>query len=74
MAAAGWRVPVYRDLELGAMRTHMLHHGAQAPVYGLWMLEELERRNYDLSHGTFYPALHKIDEERLLCRDAREGR
>jgi PadR family transcriptional regulator PadR len=56
------------------MRAHILHHAAQASVYDSWMLEELERHSYDLSHGTLYPALHKMDEERLLCLDAREGR
>ena len=50
---------VFRELELGAMRTHILHHASRAPVYGSWMLKELKRHGYDLSYGTLYPALHR---------------
>jgi PadR family transcriptional regulator len=62
---------VFRELELGAMRAHILHHASWAPVYGSWMLKELKRHGYDLSYGTLYPALHKMEEEGLLSRDDR---
>ncbi len=62
---------VFRELELGAMRAHILHHASRAPVYGSWMLEELKRHGYDLSYGTLYPALHKMEEEGLLFREDR---
>jgi DNA-binding PadR family transcriptional regulator len=62
---------VFRELELGAMRAHILHHASRAPVYGSWMLGELERHGYDLSYGTLYPALHKMEEEGLLSREDR---
>ncbi len=62
---------VFRELELGAMRVHILHHASRAPVYGSWMLRELERHGYDLSYGTLYPALHKMEEEGLLSREDR---
>ncbi len=62
---------VFRELELGAMRAHILHHASRAPVYGSWMLRELERHGYDLSYGTLYPALHKMEEEGLLSREDR---
>ncbi len=51
------------------MRAHILHHASRAPVYGSWMLEELKRHGYDLSYGTLYPALHKMEEEGLLFRE-----
>jgi len=63
--------PVFRDLELGAMRAHILHHASRAPVYGSWMLEELERHGYNLSYGTLYPTLHRMEEEGLLLREDR---
>jgi len=62
---------VFRDLELGAIRAHILHHAARVPVYGSWMLSELERHGYSLSYGTLYPALHKMEEEGLLAREER---
>lgn len=62
---------VFRDLELGAIRVHILHHASRAPVYGSWMLEELKRHGYSLSYGTLYPALHKMEEEGLLFRKDR---
>jgi PadR family transcriptional regulator PadR len=65
------RSPVFRDLELGAMRAHILHHASRTPVYGSWMIEELERHGYDLSYGTLYPTLHKMEEEGLLYREDR---
>jgi DNA-binding PadR family transcriptional regulator len=61
----------FRDLELGAMRTHILHHASRAPVYGSWMLAELERHGFSLSYGTLYPALHKMEQEGLLVREDR---
>ena len=35
------------------------------------MLGELERHGYDLSYGTLYPTLHRMQEEGLLSRDDR---
>ena len=52
---------MFRDPELGAMRAHILHHASRAPVYGSWMLKELERHGHDLSYGTLYPALHRME-------------
>lgn len=62
---------VFRDLELGAMRAHILHHASRAPIYGSWMLDELERHGYSLSYGTLYPALHRMEQDNLLVREDR---
>lgn len=62
---------MFRDLELGAIRVHILHHASRAPVYGSWMLEELRSHGYTLSYGTLYPTLHKMEEEKLLTREDR---
>lgn len=64
-------MPLFRDLELGAIRAHILHHASRAPIYGSWMLKELERYGYALSYGTLYPALHRMEEEGLLSREDR---
>jgi DNA-binding PadR family transcriptional regulator len=55
-----------RDFFLGFIKIHILHHAAKAPVYGLWLIEELGRHGYKLSPGTLYPILHKLEEEKLL--------
>lgn len=62
---------MFRDLELGAIRAHILHHASQAPVYGSWMLGELERHGHGVSYGTLYPALHRMEEDGLLAREDR---
>ncbi len=62
---------MFRDLELGAIRVHILHHASRAEVYGSWMLGELERHGYRLSYGTLYPALHRMEKEGILTREDR---
>ena len=55
-----------RDLFLGFVRLHILYHAGREPVYGLWLMEELERHGYELSAGTLYPMLHSLEGEGLL--------
>lgn len=55
-----------RDFFLGFIRIHILHHAAQEPVYGLWLIEELGHHGYKLSPGTLYPILHKLEHEKNL--------
>lgn len=47
---------------------HILHHAAEAPFYGSWMLEELGEHGYQISPGTLYPLLHALEKEGLLKR------
>lgn len=61
-----------RDLYAGLMRLHILHHAAEEPVYGYWIIEELTRHGYRLSAGTLYPLLHRM-EERGYLRSSLEG-
>ncbi len=64
------------DLYSGLIRLHVLHHAAEQPVYGLWIIEELARHGYRLSPGTLYPILHGLQRRGLLRSSARraEGR
>lgn len=55
-----------RDFFLGFIKIHILHHAAKAPVYGLWLIEELGRHGYKLSPGTLYPILHRLMEDKFL--------
>ncbi|HOE14664.1 MAG TPA: PadR family transcriptional regulator [Candidatus Saccharicenans sp.] len=55
---------------LGFIKIHILHHAAEQPVYGLWLIEELNRHGYRLSPGTLYPLLHSLEKEKYLeCQE-----
>lgn len=55
-----------RDVFLGFMRVHVLHHAAEGPIFGVEMMEELRSHGYDISPGTLYPLLHALEQSRLL--------
>ncbi len=55
-----------REVFLGFIRVHILHHAAQRPVYGLWLIEELAEHGYKMSPGTLYPILHTLAARGLL--------
>lgn len=56
----------YNDLLSGFIRMHVLHHAAQGPLVGLWMIEELAHHGYKLSPGTLYPMLHALEHRGYL--------
>lgn len=60
-----------RDLFLGFVKLHILHHARQEAIYGLWLIEELEKHGYRLSPGTLYPILHGLQGEKLLTSERR---
>lgn len=65
----------HHDLLSGLVRLHVLHHAAQHPVYGQWMIDELARHGYRLSPGTLYPMLSKMERDGYLTsKTEREGR
>ncbi len=55
-----------RSLFLGFVKIHILHHASKGPIYGLWIIEELERHGYRLSPGTIYPTLHSMARDGYL--------
>lgn len=55
-----------RELRRGAVRLHVLHHAAVAPVSGAWMSAELTRHGHRISPGTLYPMLHALEAQGLL--------
>ena len=65
----------HHDLLSGLVRLHILHHAAQQPVFGQWMIDELARHGYRLSPGTLYPMLAKMERDGYLtCQTRRDGR
>ncbi len=60
-----------RKLFLGFIEIHILHHADKAPIYGVWMMKELEEHGYKISPGTIYPLLRKMEKQRLLIKEER---
>ena len=60
-----------RDLFLGFIRIHILHHAALEPVYGAAMQRELARHGYDVSPGTLYPVFHGLEAAGYLLKSER---
>ncbi|WP_088212993.1 PadR family transcriptional regulator [Shewanella sp. Shew256] len=64
-----------KDLYGGLIRLHILHHAAEEPIFGLGIIEELRHHGYELSAGTLYPMLHRLEKKGYLTsRHKRTGR
>jgi DNA-binding PadR family transcriptional regulator len=60
-----------REFQRGAVRLHILHHAAEQEVHGAWITKELARHGYDISPGTLYPTLHRLEADGLLSSKQR---
>lgn len=64
-----------KELYGGLIRLHILHHAAEGPLFGLGIIEELRRHGYEMSAGTLYPMLHRLEKKGYLAsRHERTGR
>ena len=65
----------YRDLLSGLVELHVLYHAAQGEIFGLEMIQELQRHGYRISAGTLYPLLHRLAHRGYLrAREVRHRR
>jgi PadR family transcriptional regulator PadR len=55
-----------QQLLSGLIRIHILYHACKEPIFGLGMIEELQRHGYKMSAGTLYPMLHGLERQGLL--------
>ncbi|KPU62804.1 PadR family transcriptional regulator [Thermococcus sp. EP1] len=55
-----------RRLILGFMGLHILHHASKEPISGSFMMKELKKHGYNVSPGTIYPLLQKMESLGLL--------
>jgi DNA-binding PadR family transcriptional regulator len=62
----GRKVMQMREFQRAAVRLHILHHAADDEVHGAWLTEELRRHGYNVSPGTLYPTLHRLEADGLL--------
>jgi DNA-binding PadR family transcriptional regulator len=60
-----------REFQRAAVRLHILHHAAQDEVHGAWLTKELSRHGYQVSPGTLYPTLHRLEADGLLVSKQR---
>ncbi len=52
---------IQREVLVSLWKVHILHHASKEAVVGQWMLNELRRHGYDVSPGTLYPILHRME-------------
>lgn len=55
-----------REILLALWKIHILHHAGEGPVVGQWMIQELRRHGYEISPGTLYPLLKRMEERGWL--------
>jgi len=55
-----------KDFFLGFIKIHILYHASKEPIYGVEIREELGRYGYQLSPGTLYPTLHRLERDGYL--------
>ena len=57
---------VNREIFLSFWKIHILHHAAKGPVVGGWMLRELREHGYEVSPGTLFPVLARMEKRGWL--------
>jgi PadR family transcriptional regulator PadR len=62
-----------REILLGFWKVHILHHAAERPIIGQWVLTELRHHGYDISPGTLYPLLKRLERNGWLRSEAAVG-
>ena len=58
---SGSTLAVQREFLLAFWKLHILHHAGEEPVVGQWVMRELRRHGYEVSPGTLYPLLARME-------------
>jgi len=64
---------IVHEILLGFWKVHILHHAGEGPVYGKWIIDELRRHGYDISPGTVYPLLQRLENHGWLRSERAEA-
>jgi PadR family transcriptional regulator, regulatory protein PadR len=64
---------VSREILLSFWKVHILHHASEEPLHGQWMLKELRHHGYEISPGTLYPLLQRMERLGWLKAVGRKG-
>ena len=63
-----------REILLSFWKVHILHHAGEGAIHGQWIITELRRHGYEISPGTLYPLLERMERHGWLkCRRAAGG-
>ena len=70
---------VNREILLSFWKLHILHHAGKEAVHGPWILAELRRHGYEISPGTLYPLLSRMErlgwfKGKAVARSGRQAR
>lgn len=65
---------INREILLSFWKVHILHHAADEDVVGQWMIKELRHHGYDVSPGTLYPLLKRMEKNGWLVSTVDESR
>lgn len=57
---------VEREFLLAFWKVHILHHAGKEAVVGQWVIRELRRHGFEVSPGTLYPLLARMEERGWL--------
>lgn len=52
---------VSREILLAFWKVHILRHASEGSLHGQWMLDELRHHGYQISPGTLYPLLQRME-------------
>lgn len=59
-----------KEFFLGFVKLHIVYHASHEPVFGLELIRELARHGYNISPGTLYPTLSKLEKDGYLrCQE-----
>ncbi len=50
-----------REFFLGFIKIHILYHASKEAIFGVKIAEELASHGYNISPGTLYPMLHRLE-------------
>ncbi len=59
-----------REVLLAFWKIHILHHAGEEPIYGQGIARELRRHGYEISPGTLYPILRRLEARGWLEKSA----
>jgi len=57
---------IEREFFPGFIKTHVLYHASRGEIFGAEMAAELARHGYNISPGTLYPTLHRLERAGYL--------
>jgi len=60
-----------REFFLGFIKIHILYHASREHIFGAEITKELARHGYNVSPGTLYPVLHRLENEGYLKSSSR---